>query len=336
MIPCSINTCHNLEWKKQLAQAVTSPAELLSILNLKSDELGLGKATELFGMKVPHAFIARMEKNNPKDPLFLQVWPEDKEFELADGFSKDPLQEQSANPIPGLLHKYGSRVLTISAASCAVNCRYCFRRHFPYDEQKYGDSNWQDWLDYVTKHPEINEIILSGGDPLLLSDEKLSRLFNRISSLPQIKRVRIHSRLPLVIPNRITQDFLELCTSVGFRVILVWHINHANEIDQHVKEAAEKCHAANIMQLNQSVLLKGVNDTCQQLQSLSEKLFDCMIQPYYLHTLDPVQGAAHFELPESVIRDIYSELLASLPGFLVPKLVKEEANRRSKTPLLLS
>ncbi len=334
IIPCSSPVCHNLDWKKQLSQAVSNPEELLQLLNLTSDHVGKGEATRLFSLRVPRAYVERMEKGNPDDPLFRQVWPDQKEFKPHPDFIPDPLQENEANPVPGLLHKYGTRVLTISAASCAINCRYCFRRNFAYQEQAFNESAWEAWIDYIAKHPEINEVILSGGEPLLIPDDKLQRLTEKLEAMPQIRRLRIHSRLPLVIPDRITDAFLSLAERSRLDWLLIWHINHPNEIDHNVKTAAARCRDAGIRQFNQSVILKKVNDCSAILSALSERLFDSWIQPYYLHLLDRVTGIQHFEVPEDEVLKIYQELLAQLPGFLVPRLVREEPRQPSKTPVV--
>ncbi len=333
IIPCSTPACHSSSWKKQLAEAVTEPAELLRRLNLSEAECGQGSATRLFKLRVPEPYIRRMQPGNPTDPLFLQVWPHDAEFNLKPGFVQDPLEESQSNPVPGLLHKYGKRVLTINAASCAINCRYCFRRHFDYQEQSAGEANWTRWLDYIQQNPEIDEVILSGGEPLLMSDEKLKRLHDLLAQLPQLKRLRIHSRLPLVIPDRITDDLLNLAENSPLHWVLVWHINHPAEIDDAVIQAAHRCCHAGIHQLNQSVLLKNVNDDVSALTELSERLHACRIQPYYLHLLDRVTGTHHFEVAESRALTLYRQLEASVSGYLLPRLVREIPGQHSKTPV---
>jgi EF-P beta-lysylation protein EpmB len=337
IIPCSTPTCHSPSWKNQLANAVTDPQELLRRLQLNQDVVGSGGATQLFKLRVPEPYIRRMEVGNPKDPLFLQVWPQDEEYLERPDFVADPLQESHYNPVPGLLHKYGKRVLTINAASCAINCRYCFRRHFDYPQQSAGEANWTLWTQYIAERPEIDEIILSGGEPLLLSDEKLARLHQTLEQLPQLKRLRIHSRLPLVIPDRISDGFLTLAEQSRLKWVLVWHINHPNEIDQEVIKAAHRCHQAGIHQLNQSVLLKGVNDNTAVLAELSERLLTARIQPYYLFLLDKVAGTHHFEVAEHEALRLYQQLEAEVSGYLLPKLAREIPGKASKTqvyPLL--
>ncbi|WMS89006.1 EF-P beta-lysylation protein EpmB [Pleionea litopenaei] len=330
IIPCSNSICHKIDWKKQVATAITDPQELLNLLKLPSDVLGDGQATELFKLKVPLAYLQRMRVGDPNDPLFRQVWPAKEEFVQTSGYVDDPLQEQQSNPIPGLLHKYGSRVLTITTASCAINCRYCFRRAFNYQEQNYGPQAWQPWINYLKENPSVNEVILSGGDPLLLSDQKLAQFIEQIEQLPQVTRLRIHSRLPLVIPDRITEQFLAMAENSRLKWILVWHINHPQEIDEAVVEAAKQCANVGIFQLNQSVLLRGINNDASVLASLSEKLFAADIQPYYLHLLDKVSGIAHFDEQPEQAHQIYRELMAQLPGYLVPKLAQEVPGLSSK------
>ncbi|MCO7227423.1 EF-P beta-lysylation protein EpmB [Pleionea sp. CnH1-48] len=334
MIPVSGTNWHNPDWKKLLSSSISKPAELLERLNLTAEQMGDGKATELFKLRVPLPFVERMEKGNPKDPLLLQVWPHPEEYHQQPGFTFDPLAEKHSNPVPGLLHKYGKRVLTITAASCAINCRYCFRRHFPYDEQSYGQKTWQQWFDYIASNPHINEVILSGGEPLLTSDSQLAELVEGLSQFNHIKRLRIHTRLPVVIPQRITQSLTALAANSPFTWLMVLHINHPNEIDDALIRAAAQCHQAGIRLYNQSVLLKDINDDVVILAELSEKLFDAHIQPYYLHLLDKVTGVHHFEVSEPKAQQLYQEMLAQLPGFLVPKLVREIAGEASKTPFV--
>lgn len=331
IIPCSTGVCHSLDWKKQLSQAISTPQQLLERLNLTAEQMGDGQAQQLFRLKVPHAYVDRMQKGNPNDPLLRQVWPSEQEFNSPSQYLIDPLGEQASNPIPGLLHKYQSRALTISTASCAINCRYCFRRAFNYADQAFSRQAWQQWITYLKAHPEINEVILSGGDPLMLADAKLAELISALEQLPQLKRLRIHSRLPLVIPERITDSLLDLAANSRLKWILVWHINHPQEIDDRVAAAAKRCQQANILQLNQAVLLRGVNADNGVLKQLSEQLFDIDILPYYLHLLDKVTGAAHFDLPKPEAQAIYAQLMAQLPGFLVPKLVQEVAGEPSKS-----
>lgn len=320
-------------WSEELANAISDPHLLLQRLEITTDTFELGfKARQLFAQRVPISFVERMEKGNPNDPLLRQVLPLIDEFQLRAEFSLDPLGEQN-NEIPGLLHKYKNRVLMILKAGCAINCRYCFRRHFPYQENKGNKATWTQALNYIAMHDDIDEIILSGGDPLMAKDHELDWLFDQIDKIQHIKTVRIHSRLPIVIPNRITDDFVQLCAKSRFNMVLVTHVNHANEIDQAVKNAMMKLRNHQVTLLNQSVLLAGVNDSVADLKALSHALFSAGILPYYLHVLDKVEGAAHFLVEDAKAKRLMSELIQEISGYLVPRLMREEAGKASKTPL---
>ncbi|CCJ76898.1 Lysine 2,3-aminomutase [Cronobacter muytjensii 530] len=283
-------------------------------------------------MRVPRAFVARMEKGNPQDPLLRQVLTSREEFVAAPGFTTDPLEEQNS-VVPGLLHKYHNRALLLVKGGCAVNCRYCFRRHFPYADNQGNKRNWQAALDYIAAHPELDEIIFSGGDPLMAKDNELEWLVARLEAIPHLKRLRIHSRLPIVIPARITDGLVRLLGETRLQVLLVNHINHAQEIDDAFRAGMAKLRAAGVTLLNQSVLLKGVNDNAATLAALSNALFDAGVMPYYLHVLDKVQGAAHFMVSDDEARAIMRELLSLVSGYLVPKLAREIGGEPSKTPL---
>ncbi|NAX17499.1 MULTISPECIES: EF-P beta-lysylation protein EpmB [unclassified Vibrio] len=320
-------------WLQQLTNAISNPAELLQQLEIDPALWQNGfAARKLFALRVPQSFVDRMEKGNPYDPLLRQVLPLNEEFEWHDGYSNDPLDEQN-NAIPGLLHKYRNRVLMIVKGGCAINCRYCFRRHFPYQENKGSKQVWQQSVDYIAAHPELNEVILSGGDPLMAKDEELRWLIDAISSVPHIKRLRIHSRLPVVIPARITDALCDLLRETRLQVILVTHINHANEINLEFKQQMSRLRAINVTLLNQSVLLKGVNDSVDAQVALSETLFDAGILPYYLHVLDKVQGAAHFFVSDQKAKEIMAGVIERVSGYLVAKLTREIGGRASKTPL---
>jgi EF-P beta-lysylation protein EpmB len=320
-------------WLKQLSNAISDPYKLLEQLEIEATpwENGL-KARRLFPMRVPQSFVDRMEKGNPYDPLLRQVLPLSQEFEVHDGYSEDPLEEQD-NAVPGLLHKYHNRALMIVKGGCAVNCRYCFRRHFPYDENKGSKGNWQLALDYIADKPEIDELILSGGDPLMAKDSELSWLIERAEQIPHLKTLRIHSRLPVVIPARITEQLCHLLANTRLNTVLVTHINHANEIDNELKLAMTRIKASGTTLLNQGVLLKGVNDSVEAQFELSHALFGAGILPYYLHVLDKVQGAAHFYISDEQAKAIIQGLIARVSGYLVPKLTREEGGKASKTPL---
>lgn len=330
----TLNTPSREDWLAQLADVVTSPDELLHLLNVDADtNLLAGRdAKRLFALRVPRAFIARMEPGNPNDPLLRQVLTSQDEFIAAPGFSTDPLEEQHS-VVPGLLHKYSNRALLLVKGGCAVNCRYCFRRHFPYAENQGNKRNWQAALEYIAAHPELDEIIFSGGDPLMAKDHELDWLMTQLEAISHIKRLRIHSRLPIVIPARVTDALVARISTSSLQVLLVNHINHANEIDAEFHTAMKRLRIAGVTLLNQSVLLRGVNDNAQTLADLSNALFDVGVMPYYLHVLDRVQGAAHFMVSDDEARSIIRELLTLVSGYLVPKLAREIGGEPSKTPL---
>lgn len=322
-------------WQAQLSDLITDPAELLAQLQLQPEQLLSGAllASEQFKLRVPRAFVEKIQLSNPLDPLLLQVLPHHLELEEHEGFVTDPLGEEAANQLAGVLHKYSSRFLLTLTGACAVHCRYCFRRHFPYQDNLPKNDDWINIKDYLLQHPQINEVILSGGDPLTLSDRKLGLWLDRLDSLDQVKTLRIHSRVPIVIPHRINDEFLDLFKNRKFKVVLVVHSNHAAELDDFTCSQLLRVAQQGIWVLNQAVLLKGVNDSVECLVQLSQRLFEAQVMPYYLHVLDKVKGAQHFDLPAATADTLYRELLASLPGYLVPKLVREIAGEPNKTPL---
>ncbi|MBS9438843.1 EF-P beta-lysylation protein EpmB [Photorhabdus noenieputensis] len=322
------------DWLKQLADVITDPDELLQLLSLdEHPTLSKGSdARRLFPLRVPRAFAARMQVNDPNDPLLLQVITTPEEFTLTPGFSTDPLDEQRS-AVPGLLHKYRNRALLLVKGGCAVNCRYCFRRHFPYEDNKGNKRNWQQALDYIQQHPELDEIIFSGGDPLMAKDHELDWLISNLEKISHIKRLRIHTRLPVVIPARITTTLCDRLAQSRLQVIMVTHINHANEIDQSLRNSMILLKQAGITLLNQSVLLRGVNNNSDTLADLSNALFDAGILPYYIHVLDKVQGAAHFMVSDEEAKELIRELLTKISGYLVPRLAREIGGEPSKTPL---
>ncbi|KUJ00721.1 EF-P beta-lysylation protein EpmB [Vibrio sp. MEBiC08052] len=320
-------------WLKQLANAISDPEQLLRYLEIDPTPWMQGfKARKLFAQRVPLSFAERMEKGNPFDPLLRQVLPLSQEFEVLPGFSTDPLAEQN-NDHPGLLHKYHNRVLLILKGACAINCRYCFRRHFPYQDNKGNKTVWQENLAYIAQHPELNEVILSGGDPLMAKDHELRWLIEQIAFIPHIQTLRFHSRLPVVIPERITPALTELLAQTRLKVVFVSHINHANEINASLSQAMMSLRQAGVTLLNQAVLLKGINDSIDAQVKLSEALFQAGILPYYLHVLDKVQGAAHFFVSDEAARTIMAGVIEQVSGYLVPRLTREIGGRRSKTPL---
>ena len=320
-------TSHNCQspWQIELQQIVTDPAELLQTLALPLDLLPAAMvACRLFPLKAPRPFIARIRPGDLNDPLLKQILPLGIEAEAVEGFSTDPLQEQQANQHPGLLHKYNSRVLLIATGTCAIICRYCFRRHFPYQENNPGRLGWQQSLNYIAADTSIHEVILSGGDPLMLSDQTLAWFFEQLSAIKHVQIVRLHTRLPIVIPQRITNALIRSLTSTRLTPVMVLHCNHAQEIDQSVSTATAQLKAAGITLLNQAVLLRGVNDNTETLSKLSYQLFSTSVLPYYLHLCDRVTGAAHFFVPATTAVQLHQHLQQQLPGYLVPRLVQEQ------------
>lgn len=318
-------------WLSYLANAVNDPEKLLQQLELPQSQFKQDiAARRLFPLRVPQPFIDKMEKGNPHDPLFLQVMSAQQEFLHVEGFNTDPLDEQH-NAVPNLLHKYHNRVLLMVKGGCAVNCRYCFRRHFPYQDNKGNKQNWQQALTYIAQHSEIEEVIFSGGDPLMAKDHELDWLLSALETIPHVNTVRIHTRLPVVIPQRITTALCQRLAKSRLNTVLVTHINHPNEIDSTLTAYLANLHSAKVVLLNQSVLLKGINDSATVLKALSDKLLASGILPYYLHLLDKVQGAAHFYLDDQQALAIYHELQTISSGYLVPKLVREVAGEPNKT-----
>ena len=317
-------------WQAQLAGAVTAPQQLLAMLQLSPDLLpGALLADQAFSLRVPHAYIRRMAVGNPNDPLLRQVLPIAQELHHVAGFGLDPLAEQTHNR--GVIHKYRGRLLLIVGGACAVNCRFCFRRHFPYQDKQLDRDSWHEALDYIRADTSISEVILSGGDPLASSDRRLFKLATALNDIHHVKTLRIHTRLPVVIPERVTEGLLHWFAGQRLQPVMVIHANHANEIDETVRQALARLRQAGVTLLSQSVLLKGINDDAQTLVELSEALFRAGVLPYYLHLLDRVHGAAHFDVPEERAKVIVEEMMAVSPGYLVPKLVREIAGEPSKT-----
>lgn len=322
-------------WQHQLRNVVTSRDELLRTLGLSADDMGhAGGADESFALKVPRSFVHRMRYGDPRDPLLLQVLSTAQEMLATPGFSADPVGEAgAANPHRGIIHKYHGRVLLIVSSGCAVNCRYCFRRHFPYSENQNSRQQWRDALQLIRDDDSIEEVILSGGDPLVAADEQLQELVAQIAAIAHVRRLRVHTRLPVVIPARITDKLLDAITHAGLQTVVVIHCNHASEIDASVASALAALRSRGIILLNQSVLLADINDNLQAQLALCQQLFAAGVLPYYLHVLDKVQGAAHFDVPEHRARKLLTELTARLPGYMVPKLVREIAGAQSKVGL---
>lgn len=322
------------QWQTELAAAVSNPAELLRLLELDDTLPPLARAASRdFPLRVPHSFVARMRKRDPADPLLRQVLPLDAELEPQPGFSSDAVGDLASRAVPGVLHKYRGRVLLITTGACAVNCRYCFRRHFPYAEENARVANWQPALQYISGDSSITEVILSGGDPLSLSDRVLGGLVRRLQEIPHLRTLRIHTRQPIVLPSRVDTELLAWLGACRLRKVVVVHVNHAHELSVEVTEALAKLHATGATLFNQSVLLKGVNDSAGALADLSQQLFSAGVTPYYLNLLDRVRGTAHFEVPEARAREIMRELRVRLPGYLVPRLVREIPGAPGKMPL---
>ena len=322
-----------IDWRELWRDAVTDAHELLVLLGLEHLASQLPAADAGFQLRVPRGFAARMRHADARDPLLLQVLPQLAELELTTGFVADPVGDMGSRAAQGVLHKYEGRTLLVASGSCAINCRYCFRRHFPYGEEMAAAGQWRQALEHLRQDDSINELILSGGDPLALSTSKLEELTQGLSRLPHVIRLRIHTRLPVVLPERIDAPLLAWLKALPLQKVLVLHANHVNELDASVAEACARLREAGVTLLNQSVLLRGINDNVEDLQNLSEGLFAAGVLPYYLHQLDRVQGAAHFEVDDAKALGLMARLRARLPGYLVPKLVKEVAGDPSKRPL---
>ncbi len=336
MIPRILHPEHRPAWQLQLARAVRSADELLRLLDIDPARHRIHPLASDFPLRVPRGFVARMARGDIHDPLLRQVLPVEEENRQIEGFVPDPLQELGAMPSPGLLHKYHGRALLTVTGACAVHCRYCFRRHYPYQDANPVSEHWEESLDYLARNPGIHEIILSGGDPLSLADHRLQAITDRLSALPNLRTLRIHSRLPVVLPERVDDGLLAWIGRQRLKVVMVVHCNHPNEIDTAVDTAMRQLAQAGVMLLNQSVLLRGVNDDADTLIRLSEALFASGILPYYLHRLDRVQGTAHFEVDPDRACALIDAVHAALPGYLIPRLVEEIPGQSGKTPVYRS
>jgi EF-P beta-lysylation protein EpmB len=314
-------------WQYELRHAINNPLELLELVGLSNSELKLAKQTQ-FKLKVPRGYVARMRYGDINDPLLRQVLPLIDETEEIEGFNLDPVGDFAAEKVPGLLQKYQGRVLLVTTAACAIHCRYCFRQHFDYKALDIKRV-----LTEIASDSSIKEVILSGGDPLNIIDSRLSELAYSLSEIPHLKRLRLHTRLPIVLPERVTDELLNWLTATNLQPVIVIHANHVNEIDEQVCLALKKLVDAGITVLNQSVLLRGINDKAIDLIELSESLFSCRVLPYYLHVLDKVQGAAHFEVAAETATTLLEQMRKALPGYLVPRLVKEVAGMEFKSPV---
>ena len=323
-----------VRWQQLWRDAVRDPAQLLEILGLP-DLAGRVSAAAgaQFPLRVPRGFVDRMRHGDPGDPLLRQVLPLDAEDRAVPGFGLDAVGDLAARGGTGILHKYEGRALLVATGSCAIHCRYCFRRHFPYGEETAAAGQWRESLDYLAADPSISEVLLSGGDPLSLSTAKLAEFTDALARLPQVRRLRLHTRLPVVLPERVDAELLAWLSGLPQKVVVVIHANHANEIDAAVAAAVAALRGAGAIVLNQAVLLRGVNDSVTALAELSERLFEAGVMPYYLHLLDRVAGSAHFEVPAGEARQLHEALSARLPGYLVPRLVREVAGAPAKLPV---
>ena len=323
-----------VRWQQALREAVRDPRELLDLLGLDrlaprlSDE-----AMAQFPLRVPRGFVARMRRGDPRDPLLRQVLPLDDEMRPMPGFDLDAVGDGAAKTAPGVIQKYRGRALLVATGSCAIHCRYCFRRHFPYAEETAARDGWRDAVDLIRQDASIEEVLLSGGDPLSLSNGKLAELTGALADIPHLRRLRIHSRLPIVVPERVDDGLMDWLSTLPWPVTLVVHANHANEFDDTVDAALGRLRAAGVHLLNQAVLLRGVNDSVDALAALSERGFAAGVLPYYLHQLDRVAGVAHFEVDDAHARALHAGLAARLSGYLVPRLVREIPGDTGKRPL---
>lgn len=319
-------------WQHELRNAFSRPADLLEFLQLDPTLPALRQAElKEFPLRVPRGFAERMRKGDPHDPLFLQVWPGTREAEEAPGFTLDAVGDLLKAKPGGLIHKYHGRALVITTGACAIHCRYCFRKHFPYSDSLATRDHWQGALEQLSQDTSIEEVILSGGDPLSLSDDKLAEFAQALDDIPHLRRLRIHTRQPIVLPSRVDEKLLGWLGQGRLTKLMVLHVNHPNELDQPVKAALAAIRNLGINLLNQAVLLRNVNDSVETLAQLSEKLIDFGVLPYYLHLLDRVKSAAHFEVQEREGLMLMHELSSRLPGYLVPRLAREEAGMPSKT-----
>lgn len=319
-------------WQAQLSAAITSVDELLALLELERSMLPVS-VPDNFGLRVPKGFVRKMKVGDANDPLLRQVLPTMNEQVNVSGYTKDPLAENDQNPIKGLLHKYQSRVLLTITGACAIHCRYCFRQHFDYAANLPTSKEQADITDYISHSPDINEVILSGGDPLSISNRRLFSWLDCLEAIPQITTLRLHTRLPLVIPERIDEALLQRLTQSRCQIVMVIHCNHANEIDANTEQYLQALKSSGVTLLNQTVLLADINDDVDSQVALSRRLFRAGVLPYYLHVLDKVAGAAHFDCDEQQAIALYWQMLAKLPGYLVPKLVRELPDCPFKTPI---
>ena len=329
--PVSLQLPAYRDWKVVASESFHTLQELLNFCEIDPTESG-AVVHEGFKLRVTRYYASLIEKGNAADPLLLQVLPTNREFLTVPGYQRDAVGDQLSVRVPGLIHKYHGRVLLTLTGACAVNCRYCFRRHFPYSENVPGLRITDPIMRYLAENEDISEVILSGGDPLMVSDQKLIKLIGSLNQIPHIRTLRIHSRVLSVLPERVTAELIEGLKQFGGNVVMVTHINHPNEISRHNRQAFQMLSGQGFALFNQSVLLKGVNDCATTLISLSHKLFESLIIPYYLHRMDKVEGAAHFDLPAVESCRIYRQMRERLPGYLLPAMVDEIEGQLSKIP----
>ncbi|NWF33232.1 EF-P beta-lysylation protein EpmB [Stenotrophomonas sp. SAM-B] len=323
-----------VRWQQRWREAIRDPRELLRQLGLDPVELGVSdEAAGQFAVRVPQGFAARMRHGDRHDPLLRQVLPITDELKIVPGFSLDAVGDGAAKKATGVIQKYRGRALLVTTGSCAINCRYCFRRHFDYGTENAAREGWRDAVDAIAQDPDIDEVILSGGDPLSLATHKLVELTQALRQIPHLRRLRIHSRLPVVLPERVDDELVQWLDSLPWPVAFVIHANHANEFDASVDAAMARLRGAGATLLNQAVLLRGVNDSIEALQALSERSFAAGVLPYYLYQVDRVEGVAHFEVDDDIAKDLHAQLTARLSGYLVPKLVREISGDTSKRPV---
>ncbi|TDK33122.1 EF-P beta-lysylation protein EpmB [Luteimonas terrae] len=335
MIPAAPLPMQPRRWQQAWREAVRDPRELLALLGLQDAALAVSEeAAVQFALRVPRGFVARMRHGDPHDPLLRQVLPLDAELRAAPGFGLDAVGDGAAKAGHGVIHKYAGRALLVATGSCAVNCRYCFRRHFPYAEETAAAGGWRAALAVIAGDPTIEEVLLSGGDPLSLATSKLAELTDALRSIPHVRRLRIHTRLPIVLPERVDDELCAWLAALPWPVAIVVHANHANEFDASVDAAMRALRDAGAVLLNQAVLLRGVNDTVDALAALAERGFAAGVLPYYLHQLDRVAGAAHFEVDDATALALHAALVARQSGYLVPRLVREVAGDASKRAVL--
>jgi EF-P beta-lysylation protein EpmB len=335
MIPANL-AAGQPNWRQELADAVCDPAELLALLGLDQAQLPAARAAaQRFPLRVPRGFVARMRRGDAADPLLRQVLPLGLELDDVEGFGSDPVGDLASRRAPGLLTKYRGRALLVATGACGVHCRYCFRRGFPYADENPRADDWRAALDAIAADASLTEVILSGGDPLSLSDRRLAELAARIAAIPHVARLRIHTRQPVVLPSRVDAELTRWLAATRLRTVVVLHANHANEIDREVAAACARLAGAGALLLNQSVLLRGVNDSADAQVALAEALAAAGVLPYYLHQLDRVAGAAHFAVPDAEAIALHAAAAERLPGYLVPRLVREVAGAPRKLPLEL-